>query len=121
MAVVPVYNLLATPGANIPLSIEDYQRMVGRVPVSGERVTLIFLKTEQRREMLSQDSFFPIGLTGTITEVSDKGFLVVQTGGRVDLKEITVYPDRSIDLDIERRPDIEDLDEEDTERRVKEL
>lgn len=121
MAVVPVYNLLATPGANIPLSTEEYQKMVGRVPVSGERVTLIFLKAEQQREALSQDSFFPIGLAGTITEVSDKGFLVVQTGGRVDLKEITVYPDKSIDLDIERRADIEDLDEEDAERRVKAL
>ena len=47
MAVVPVYNILAVPGANIPLSLERFEKMIGRVPVSGERVTLIFMKEEK--------------------------------------------------------------------------
>lgn len=121
MAVVPVYNVLAAPESNVPLVTEYYQHMVGRVPVSGERVTMIFLKEEQERESFTNESFFPIGLTGTITEVSDKGYIVIQTGGRIELREVTVYQDRRIDLDIERRADIDDLDADEAERRVKEV
>ena len=49
MAVVPVYNILAVPGASIPLSLERFDKMIGRVPVSGERVTLIFMKEDKTR------------------------------------------------------------------------
>ena len=121
MAVVPVYNILAVPGANIPLSLERFEKMIGRVPVSGERVTLIFMKEEKTREELVSDDFYPIGVSGTVTEVGDQGVLVFRCNTRVDLKSINIYPDHSIDLDVERRQDIEDLDDAVSAKRLKHM
>ena len=121
MAVVPVYNILAVPGANIPLSLERFEKMIGRVPVSGERLTLIFMKEEKGREELRAEDFYPIGVSGTVTEVGDQGVLVFRCNVRVDLKSINIYPDHSIDLDVERRQDIEDLDDAVSAKRVKHM
>ena len=121
MAVVPVYNILAVPGANIPLSLERFEKMIGRVPVSGERLTLIFMKEEKGREELRAEDFYPIGVSGTVTEVGDQGVLVFRCNVRVDLKSINIYPDHSIDLDVERRADIEDLDDAVSAKRVKHM
>ena len=121
MAVVPVYNILAVPGANIPLSLERFEQMIGRVPVSGERVTLIFMKEDKTREELSAEDFYPIGVSGTVTEVGDQGMLMFRSNVRVDLKSINIYPDHSIDLDVERRADIEDLGDAVSAKRVKQM
>ncbi|WP_314702427.1 endopeptidase La [Stomatobaculum longum] len=121
MAVVPVYNILAVPGANIPLSLERFEKMIGRVPVSGERVTLIFMKEEKSREELVSDDFYPIGVSGTVTEVGDQGVLVFRCNTRVDLKSINIYPDHSIDLDVERRQDVDDLDDAVSAKRLKHM
>lgn len=121
MAVVPVYNILAVPGASIPLSLERFDKMIGRVPVSGERVTLIFMKEDKTREELTADDFYPIGVSGTVVEVGEQGVLVFRSNTRVDLKSVNIYPDHSIDLDVERRPDIEDLDEAVSAERLKQM
>lgn len=121
MAVVPVYNILAVPGASIPLSLERFDKMIGRVPVSGERVTLIFMKEDKTREELTADDFYPIGVSGTVVEVGEQGVLVFRSNTRVDLKSVNIYPDHSIDLDVERRPDIEDLDEAVAAERLKQM
>ena len=121
MAVVPVYNILAVPGASIPLSLERFDKMIGRVPVSGERVTLIFMKEDKTREELTADDFYPIGVSGTVVEVGEQGVLVFRSNTRVDLKSVNIYPDHSIDLDVERRPDIEDLDETVSAERLKQM
>ena len=121
MAVVPVYNILAVPGANIPLSLERFEKMIGRVPVSGERVTLIFMKEDKNREELNAEDFYTIGVSGTVTEVGDQGVLVFRCNTRVDLKSINIYPDHSIDLDVERRQDIENLDDAVSAKRLKHM
>lgn len=121
MAVVPIYNILAVPGASIPLSLERFDKMIGRVPVSGERVTLIFMKEDKTREELTADDFYPIGVSGTVVEVGEQGVLVFRSNTRVDLKSVNIYPDHSIDLDVERRPDIEDLDETVSAERLKQM
>ena len=121
MAVVPVYNILAVPGASIPLSLERFDKMIGRVPVSGERVTLIFMKENKTREELAADDFYPIGVSGAVVEVGEQGVLVFRSNTRVNLRSVNIYPDHSIDLDVERRPDIEDLDEAVSAERLKQM
>ncbi len=121
MAVLPVYNVLAVPGANLPLSTEQYQKAAGRVPVVGEKVTMIFLKSPKERTELQEEDIYPIGLSGIITEVNEKGYLVVQSGVRVDIREVSIGADRRIDLDIVRRPDLDDLDPDVEEKRLKDV
>ena len=121
MAVLPIYNTLLVPGANAYFKIDHYRAMTGRVPSMGDRVILIVAREELNRDELADDSFYPIGLTGTITEVNKDGYLVVHTKNRVNLIEVSVMRDHSIDLAISRRPDIDDLNPEDAADRLNAL
>ena len=118
LANLPVYNILAVPDANVYLKNDYYEEMTGKQPAVEERVILMFEKDEYTKDELTEESFYPIGLTGEITEVNDNGYFLVHTRSRVNLDEITIFKDQTIDISISRRPDIEDLevDEDITER-----
>ena len=110
MTVVPVYNAIVVPDSNIFFAIDAYKKMTGRAPFEGEKVILMMLRANDSREDLEKDSFYPIGVSGVITEVNAGGYLVIRTHGRVHFDEITVYSDHTIELSVSRKPDIEDLD-----------
>ena len=110
MTVVPVYNVLVVPDSNIFFAIDAYKKMTGRAPFEGEKVIMMMLHADDNREDLKKESFYPIGVSGIITEVNAGGYLVIRTHGRVHFDEITVYSDHTIELSVSRKPDIEDLD-----------
>ncbi len=121
MAVLPVHNIIAVPDAVIYLKSSMYQKLTGRYPKADDRVTLIVTKEDLRKEELKNDSFYPIGITGVVNEVNENGYLVIHLQNRVDIKEITVFMDHSIDIVVEKRWDIEDLDPEYAETRLSAL
>ena len=119
MAVFPIYNMLVVPDANIYFKTDYYQRVTGKAPVQDEKVILIVAKEDQAREDFTNDSFYPIGLSGTIAEVNAGGYLMLRTKNRVNIDDVAVYRDHTIDLSVSRRRDIEDLDPEDAARRLR--
>lgn len=118
MANLPIYNIMVVPDANIYLKSDYYEEMTGKEPVIDERVILMVEKEEYSKDELTEDSFYPIGISGVITEANDNGYFLVHTRNRVNLDEITIFKDHTIDLSISKRPDIEDLEVNDeiTER-----
>ena len=118
MAVFPIYNILVVPDAYIYFKAEYYRQYAGKPPVQDEKVILIVAKEDLPRSELTNDSFYPIGLSGVITEVSDNGFVVIRTKNRVNLDDVAVYRDHTIDLSISRRRDIDDLDPEEAARKL---
>ena len=118
MAVLPIYNTLLVPDANVFIKTDYYRAMTGKNPVLEERVILVVTRQELSREELADDSFYPIGLTGSISEVNQSGYLVIHTKNRINLVEVSVLRDHSIDLAISRRPDKEDLDQEGASERL---
>ena len=118
MAVVPVYNMITVPDSNIFLQVDVYKSMTGRAPVEDEKVTVIVAKKEAAKRELESDSFYPIGVSGYIREVNEQGFLVIHLEQRVNLDEAYVYPDKTIELTVSRRGDVEDMDPEEEARRV---
>ena len=118
MANLPIYNILAVPDANVYLKSEYYEEMTGKQPALNERIILMVEKEEIGKDEISEDSFYPIGISGVITEANDNGYFLVHTNNRVNLDEITVFKDHTIDLSISKRSDIEDLEVNDdiTER-----
>ena len=118
MAVVPVYNMITVPHSHIYLQTNVYQAMTGRVPTENERVTVIVAKKEYGRRELNGDSFYPVGVSGAIREVNDQGYLVIHLGQRVNLDEVYVYPDKTIELTVSRRAEVEDLDPQEAEQRL---
>ena len=103
MAVVPVYRMITLPDSNIYLQTDLYKNMTGRSPIEGEKVTIIISKKETARKDLGSESFYPIGVSGRIIEISDQGYVLVHLSTRVNLDEIYFYPDNTIELTVSRR------------------
>ena len=121
MAVLPVYNVIALPEANIYFKTDYYRSMVEKEPMVGERIALCVMKENLRREEITPSSFYPIGVSGTITEVNENGYLVIRSRYRVNIDEVMVYHGHDVELSVSRRPDIEDIDEAERHQKVKEI
>ena len=119
MAVFPVYNILIAPDASVYFKTDYYKRVTGKNPVQDERVILIVAKEDLEREEFTSDSFYPIGLSGTIAEISSNGYIMIRTKNRVNIDDLAVYRDHTIDLSVSRRRDIEDLDAEEGARKLR--
>ncbi|MBQ9567026.1 MAG: endopeptidase La [Lachnospiraceae bacterium] len=121
MAVLPIYNILALPDCNIYFKVDFYTKHVGRAPQVDDRVTLIVLKENITKDDFDNDSFYPVGLSGIVTEVNTNGYFIVHTRARVNIDEVTVYHDKSIDINISKRPDTDDADRDALAKKIKEL
>ena len=121
MAVVPIYNRIIVPFSNIVIMSEHYTKVTGRIPNEGEKTVLILSRENLLREEFREDSFYPIGVTGVITEVNKSGYLVVRTSNRVNINEVTIYRDHTIDLDISKRKDTDAVDREEEALRLKKM
>lgn len=73
MAVLPIYNAITLPESNLYMKTDSYTKLTGKSPYLDEKVTLIISKKEIGRKGFHSDSFYPIGLTGTIEEVNENG------------------------------------------------
>ena len=111
MVVIPIYNLLLVPDANIYLKSDQYRHLARRYAEVNDRVVLLSCKKEEHRKDMTEDSFFPIGVTGFVNEVNPEGYVVIRTTGRVHLDTVGINPDHTIELTISRCEEIEDLDE----------
>ena len=67
MLVIPVYNIILAPNALVYFSYEQLQRSAGGKSISeGDKVYIIVAKENQNCADLDEDSFYPIGVAGTI-------------------------------------------------------
>ena len=121
MPVVPIYNRIIVPFGSIVIMNEHYTKVTGRIPNEGEKTVLILSRENLLREEFREDSFYPIGVTGVITEVNKSGYLVVRTSNRVNINEVTIYRDHTIDLDISKRKDTDPVDREEEALRLKKM
>jgi len=121
MSVMPIYNIIALPGARLWLQEKVYRELTGKAPAAGERVTLLAQKAAQPRAALTADSFYPIGVVGSLVEVNEGGFVAIDLQNRVNIEEIAMLRDRSFSMTVSRRPDEDDLDPADAARRLTEV
>ena len=52
MTILPIYNIIALPGAKLWLQTEIYNQFTDRTPTVGERVTLLAQKEERDWSLL---------------------------------------------------------------------
>lgn len=121
--IVPVYNTVVLPDSTMYMSIENYRNLTGKEPKTGERLIFIVLKEDTAKEDYTVDSFEPLGVSATITEVATaNNYLSVKMESRVGFDDLTVNADHTLDLTtIIRKPEINDLDPQDEKKRVDEL
>ena len=118
MAALPLYDALVLPDANVYLKTERFERMIGRGPRLEERVTLLILREDQERKDLTKDSFYPIGVSGFVSEVHDEGWFVVKSRGRVNVEEVAFAPDGRIEAYTSHREDTAALPPQENERKT---
>ena len=111
MIVIPIYNLLMVPDANIYLKSDQYRHLARRYAEVNDRVVLISCKKEEHRKDMTEDSFYPIGVTGFVKEVNEEGYVEIRTVGRVHLDMIGINPDHTIELTVSRCEEIDDLED----------
>ena len=121
MAVLPLYNTLLVPEASLYIKTDDYRSLTGKLPVQEEKVVVLAQKRKERREELSHDSFYPVGLAGQVTEVNEHGIVALRTRYRVSVNEVVVFPNHQVDVSVSRLPDVDDLDAEASAARLKAL
>ena len=121
MAIMPLYNMIALPGARLWLRGAVYRELTGKAPIEGDKVTILMQKQEEGRKNLTTDSFHPIGTAGVISEVNDAGFVAIDIQNRISIEGVTVQADHSFSMTVTRRPDVEDLDPEEARRRLTEV
>ena len=121
MTILPIYNIIALPGAKLWLQNKLYKALCDKDPVPGERVTLLMQKREQPRAQLTADSFRPVGAVGLVSEVNDSDFVCIDIQNRVNIEEIARLPGGSFSMTLSRRADVDDLDRSDAARRLTEV
>ncbi|MBQ5953306.1 MAG: endopeptidase La [Lachnospiraceae bacterium] len=122
MIVVPVYNMAAAPNATLFFQLEQLKRSAGGKGVAArEKVVVIIAKENENVMDLTEDSFYPIGVAGVVTELNGQGFAIVRTQYRVNIESVQINADHTIELTLSRRRDIEDLPEAEERGKVKAL
>ena len=70
MLVVPVYNMILAPDATLFFQMDQLRRSAGDKGITvNEKVILIVAKENGSQAELREDSFYPIGVAGVITEI----------------------------------------------------
>ena len=121
MSIMPLYNMIALPGARLWLRGTVYRELTGKAPVSGDKVTILMQKEDEGRKNLTADSFHPIGTAGVVAEVNDAGFVAIDIQNRINIEGVTVQADNSFSMTVTRRADVEDLDPVEARRRLTEV
>ncbi len=117
MTVIPVYEKLIAPDSDVYFRRDQFRYLAGNVGID-EKVILLISREDQSKAERTEDSFYPIGLSGTVAEISNDGYAVVRAGGRVNIESVVINRDRSISLMTSRRADIQDLSGEEAEEKL---
>ena len=108
MIVIPVYDFVAVPHSKVYLQSEKYKDLSGSAPVKGDQVIILWSRDDDPTVKLDMDSFKPIGLSGTVHDVDQSGFVVIKTNDRIDLKSIGADESGAMKVGFTWHPDTED-------------
>ena len=121
MTIIPVYNRVITPHSDVFFQTDHFRKITGKSPEKEEQVIFLFLKDNETWDKYEQDSFYPIGVSGVITEVNPNGFLVVKTADRINISSLIVKGKFKMELAISKREDIEDLEPQEEQKKFDEM
>ena len=122
MIVVPTYDMILSPDATLFYPLDQLRRNAGSNGVAvGEKVIMIVAKEHKGYSELTENDFYPIGVSGTLVELNQYGYGVIRTQYRVNVEDVRVYPDHSIKLMTSRRAEVDDLDAAAEQEKLKAL
>ncbi|MBP1754423.1 MAG: endopeptidase La [Firmicutes bacterium] len=111
MITLPIYDMVILPGVNFYFKKEILQKMHIATANTEEDVMFLMLRTEQERDKMKPDDFYPIGITGKIESIDDEGNISVKVKDRVDISDIEVTSEQ-ISVTASTRPGKADISED---------
>ena len=122
MRVIPVYNMMVLPHSYIYFQVQSFKNIAGQEIRQDDHVLLAVLKEDSfNTKDLRKEEFHSVAVEGSVTEISGDGYVVVRTGQRVKILELAQKEGGPLLLETAPLADIEDLDREDSERKLKEI
>ena len=117
-----MYNTLLLPEATIYIGKDEIRRLSRSSSLSlNEKAIMIVAKEKVNADQLKEDSFYPIGVVGCVSDITGEGYVGIKLQCRVNLENVFINPDRSIKLSVSRRNDIIDIDEETLDEKRKDI
>ncbi len=121
MTVLPLYNVLVLPHSYMYFQTQVFRASAGSDVQQDDTVVLLILKDEMERKEIQADSFYPVGVEGTVAEINSEGYVVVRTGNRVQAEDISINGKGSIDVRISNLYDVDDLDKEEAHLKLQKI
>ena len=112
MMILPVSGLLVMPDVNYYFQNDYMEKYMQGMPEVGAEILFLLMKREKKISDMAPEDFWPVGVTGTVTELDSEDHSVsIRTTGRVNV-EVFRQEDGRLDAVCTPREEIGDLDEE---------
>ena len=79
MTILPVYNLLTLPDSTVLYRADLYKNTTGKDPVVDEKVIVVVSRNENTLTDLSEESIYPVGVSGYMKTVSEQGTMPIRS------------------------------------------
>ena len=122
MRVVPTYNMVVLPNAQIYFQMEHFRTLAGKTVGEGDKILLAVLhKNELNTQSLTKEELYPIAVEGIVKEISKDGYCMVETGSRMRILALSQKEGEPLLLETETVYDVDDLDRTDAEKKLLEI
>ena len=85
MITLPVYNILMLPEVNYYFQKDYLKKLTQENLEPNEKVLFLVLREDKNKDELTPEDFYPIGVTGTITETDSDGGISIRAEERVQI------------------------------------
>ena len=109
MIIIPVYNAVLLPDVDIYFKTDFYKEISQSIAADGDRVLFLSTKEQKGRNQITEEDVYPIGVTGTVIEATENGYVKVRTQSRVNIDSLARINDGKLSVEISARPDIGDM------------
>ncbi len=120
MMVVPVYDLLLLPEVTCYFQGSYLRQLSGKNIHEGESVIFLMLKENKEKEAITVSDIYPIGMTGMVEQIDHDDMVYIDTRSRMNVSGIDIS-DGQMQVEYARRPDREDLSQEEEQARFEEM
>lgn len=122
MLSIPVYNLVVVPNSTVIFPMDEFQKRTGQEASQYKQVAFLFCREEKVPETWTENSFFPIGVTGFVTDLnSENNYVSIRTTARINIESVEMNEDRRITITSSMRADIEDVNENEERTRFEKI
>ena len=111
MIIIPVYNKQLISDGKLYFQTDEFKKAGGRA-VQGEKVVFVQNRYRQDRNEMTEDNYYPIGVSGVLSDISSDGYVIINVKNRVNIAEFSVDDKHNIELTISKRPDSDEPDPE---------